>query len=317
MNQYCVGVDIGGTSVKCGIFNINGLLMEKWEVPTRKAEGGKNILPDTAASLKKHLADRGLQDDDIAGIGIGVPGPVEPGGYVHVCVNLGWGASYPAQEMQKLMGGRIRCEVGNDANVAALGEMWQGSGKGSSSMLMVTLGTGVGGGLIQDGHIVTGVHGAGAEIGHFHVMDGEKETCNCGGHGCLEQYASATGIRRVALRHLAAADEGSSLRVFGDRLSAKDVCDAAKAGDAVAASAFAESMRYLGLVLSYVSMTTDPEVFVIGGGVSKAGQYVVDTVQKFYEFYTPLLDRKAKIVLAKLGNDAGIYGSAWLSIMNG
>ena len=207
MNQYVAGIDVGGTTVKCGIFTVTGVLMDKWEVPTRKEEEGKYILPDVADSLKKHLQDKGIELNDLEGIGIGVPGPVEPNGYVRVCVNLGWHDHWPAKEMQELMGGKIRCAAANDANVAALGEMWQGGGKGHSDMLMVTLGTGVGGGLILNGHIVAGVHGAGAEIGHIHVREDEKEQCNCGGHGCLEQVASATGIRREAMRVLAATDE--------------------------------------------------------------------------------------------------------------
>ncbi len=312
MNQYCVGIDIGGTSVKCGLFSINGVLLEKWEVPTRKEEDGKYILPDVAEALQSRLMEKDLKPEDIEGIGIGVPGPVEPNGYVHVCVNLGWKDRYPAKEMRELMGGRIRCAVGNDANVAALGEMWQGGGKGHSDLLMVTLGTGVGGGLIMDKHIVTGVHGAGAEIGHIHVRDEEKEACNCGGHGCLEQVASATGIVREARRILAKSEEKSSMRDYGEALSAKDVCDCAKEGDPLAVETLETSMRYLGIVLAHVSMIADPEIYVIGGGVSRAGQYLIDLIKKYYHAYTPLLVEKPDIVLATLGNDAGIYGSARL-----
>ncbi len=316
MNQYVVGIDVGGTTVKCGIFTITGVLMDKWEVPTRKEEDGRYILPDVAESLKKHMADKNLMLNDIEGIGIGVPGPVEPNGFVHVCVNLGWHDHWPAKEMQELMGGNVRCAAGNDANVAALGEMWQGGGKGHSNMLMVTLGTGVGGGLIMDGHIVAGVHGAGAEIGHIHVRDGEPEQCNCGGHGCLEQVASATGIVREAKRTLDATDADSSMRKFGDALSAKDICDCAKAGDSLAVKSLGTSLRYLALVLSQVSMVADPELFVIGGGVSKAGEYLIDVTKGYYDELTPLLKDKAEITLATLGNDAGIYGSARLVLGN-
>ncbi len=312
MKQYCAGVDVGGTSVKCGIFTTEGVLLEKWEVPTRKEEDGKYILPDVADALKQHLREKGIALSELEGIGIGVPGPVEPNGYVHICVNLGWHDHWPAKEMQELMGGEIHCAVGNDANVAALGEMWQGGGKGHENLLMVTLGTGVGGGLIVDGHILAGVHGAGAEIGHIHVRDGEPEACNCGGHGCLEQVASATGIVREARRNLLASSEDSAMRSFGDALSARDVCDCAKAGDALARKTLETSMHYLGLVMATVSMVADPEVFVIGGGVSKAGSFLIDLVKKQYEALTPLLTKKADIVLATLGNDAGIYGSAKL-----
>lgn len=264
---------------------------------------------------KKKLQEKSIASDEVAGIGIGVPGPVEPTGYVHVCVNLGWTDRWPAKEMAELMGGKIHCAVGNDANVAALGEMWQGGGKGHENILMVTLGTGVGGGLIVDHHIIAGVHGAGAEIGHIHVRDGEKEACNCGGHGCLEQYASATGIVREAKRVLAAEEAtASKMRDFGDALTAKDVCDLAKAGDALAEKSIGISMHYLGLVLADVSMVADPELFVIGGGVSRAGQYLIDLIKKEYEALTPLLNKKADITLATLGNDAGMYGCAKLAM---
>ncbi len=312
MNQYCVGIDVGGTSVKCGIFTTDGILTDKWEVPTRKEEAGRFILPDVADALKKRLDEKGIALTELEGIGIGVPGPVEPSGFVHVCVNLGWHDRWPAREMQELMGGGVKCAVGNDANVAALGEMWQGGGKGHENLLMVTLGTGVGGGLIVDGHIISGVHGAGAEIGHIHVRDDEKTSCNCGGHGCLEQVASATGIVNEAQRNLSASDEASSMRDFGSALSARDVCDCAKAGDPLAMKTIDTSMYYLGLVMATVSMVADPEIYVIGGGVSRAGQFLIDLARKHYDALTPLLNTKADIVLATLGNDAGIYGSARL-----
>ncbi len=317
MGKYCAGIDVGGTSVKCGLFTTAGELLDKWEVPTRREENGKYILSDVAAAIKIKLEEKGIALSELDGAGIGVPGPVEPDGYVHVCVNLGWTNRYPAKELSELLDG-IHCEVGNDANVAALGEMWQGGGRGSRNMMMVTLGTGVGGGLIMDEQIVTGVHGAGAEIGHIHVRDGEHEACNCGGHGCLEQVASATGIAREAKRNLAKTEESSSMRDFGEMLQAKDVCDCAKAGDPLAVKTLETSMRYLGQVLATISMTTDPELYVIGGGVSKAGQYLIDLIEKYYDEYTPLLEqnKKAKITLATLGNDAGIYGCARLVLAN-
>lgn len=314
MNQYCVGIDVGGTSVKCGIFTYNGVLLDKWEVLTRKAEQGKYILPDVAEELKKHLAEKTIAYEDVAGIGIGVPGPVEPDGHVPVAVNLGWKDIYPAKIMRELMGGKIPCAVGNDANVAALGELWQGGGRGFSDMLMVTLGTGVGGGLILNGKIVTGAHGAGAEIGHIHVRDVEGERCACGGMGCLEQVASATGIVKEAERFLRMFRDPSSLRIYGKALTAKIVCEAAKEGDILASTSLECSMRYLGIVLAQVSMIADPEVFVIGGGVSRAGDFLLQIIKKHYEEHTPILNKKAELMLAKLGNDAGIYGCAKLML---
>ena len=248
---------------------------------------------------------------DIAGAGLGVPGPVMPDGSVEVCVNLGWKNVNPQKELSALLDG-IPVKSGNDANVAALGEMWQGGGKGYSDLVMVTLGTGVGGGVILDQKIIAGKHGLGGEIGHIHVRDDEWEHCNCGGVGCLEQVSSATGIAREARRTMAKSDKPSALREFGDNVSAKDVLDAAKAGDEMALEVMKTVSHYLGLALAQVALTVDPEIFVIGGGVSKAGQFLIDMIQKDYDHFTPISENKAKLGLATLGNDAGIYGAARL-----
>ena len=310
MSNYCIGIDIGGTTVKCGLFKSSGDLVDKWEVPTRKEGAGKNILSDVAEALLKKLDEHGLKKTDILGCGLGVPGPVEPNGYVSVCVNLGWRDIYPAREMSALLGGHIPCKVGNDANVAALGEMWMGGGKGHSSIVAVTLGTGVGGGIIIDGKIVSGAHGLGGEIGHMHIREEETEFCNCGGRGCLEQVASATGIAREALRNLKAVDTPSKMREFGDKITAKDVCDCAKEGDKLAIKTMETCCRYLGWDLALISYVVDPEAFVIGGGVSKAGSYLINLIKVYFEQYTQLSMNKPQIVLATLGNDAGIYGCA-------
>ncbi|MCI9178551.1 MAG: ROK family glucokinase [Lachnospiraceae bacterium] len=310
MEKKCIGIDVGGTTVKIGIFGIDGSLLEKWEVPTRKEENGKYILSDVAASIQEKLREQNISIEDVEGAGIGVPGPVMPDGYVEVCVNLGWRDKNPQEELQKLLG--VPVFSGNDANVAALGEMWQGGGKGYKDIVMVTLGTGVGGGVILNEKIISGKHGLGGEIGHIHVRDEEKEYCNCGGQGCLEQVASATGIAREARRVLAARKEESSMRAFGDEITAKDVLDCAKAGDELAGAVMETVSRYLGLVLAQVALTIDPEAFVIGGGVSKAGPFLLEGIQKYYDKYTAISVNKAIITLAKLGNDAGIYGSARL-----
>lgn len=203
MSLKCIGIDIGGTSVKLGIFEEDGTLVKKWEIPTRKEENGTYILGDIAASIRRTAKESGLELSDFSGAGMGFPGPVLPDGHCEVCVNLGWKAGNPQQELSRLLDG-MTVKSGNDANVAALGEMWQGGGKGYKNLVMVTLGTGVGGGIILNEKIWTGEQGVGGEIGHIHVMEGEKEACNCGGHGCLEQVASATGIARTARRMLAA-----------------------------------------------------------------------------------------------------------------
>ena len=311
MCKKCIGVDIGGTSVKLGLFETTGKLLFKWEIPTRKEDGGKYILEDVAVSIREVLRERLIHLEDVAGIGLGVPGPVMPDGSVAVCVNLGWKNMNPQKQLSELLDGAY-VKSGNDANVAALGEMWQGGGMGFSDIVMVTLGTGVGGGVIIDEKIISGKSGLAGEIGHIHIRDEETEPCNCGGVGCVEQVASATGIAREARRKMAASTEDSAMRQFGDEITAKDVLDAAKAGDQLALEVMDTVGHYLGLMMAQVAMTIDPQMFVIGGGVSKAGQFLIDVIKKHYDAFTPLSSQKAVIGLAKLGNDAGIYGAARL-----
>ena len=311
MGKKCIGIDVGGTTVKVGMFELDGTLVKKWEVPTRKEENGKYILPDVAASIRKVLNEQNISLNEVAGAGLGIPGPVLPNGFVEVCVNLGWREMNPQEILSGLLDG-MTVKTGNDANVAALGEMWQGGGKGYHDIVMVTLGTGVGGGVIIDEKIIPGRHVLGGEIGHMRIREGEKEQCNCKGYGCVEQIASATGIAREARRMMKQSGEDSAMRKFGDRISAKNVLDCAKAGDKLAMEVMETVSYYLGWALAIVSMTVDPEVFVIGGGVSKAGTFLTDMIRKYYEEYTPISENKAGIELATLGNDAGIYGAARL-----
>ncbi len=308
MKKYCFGIDVGGTTVKMGLFTTEGELLDKWEIPTRKEDGGAYILNDVAASVEAKLAEKNIAKDDVAGAGIGVPGPTLDTGYVSVCVNLGWKDKNPANELSELLS--IPVKAGNDANVAALGEMWKGGGEGYLDVVLLTLGTGVGGGIIINGEIAPSHRGVGGELGHITVNPDEEATCNCGNHGCLEQYASATGVVRIAKKLLAASKEESSLRTL-ETVTAKDVFDAAKAGDHLAVEAVEVLGKYLGLVVANVALTVDPDVFVIGGGVSKAGQVLIDVITKYYHKFAKIIgDNKAKVVLAKLGNDAGIYGAA-------
>ena len=308
MKKYCFGIDVGGTTVKMGLFTTEGELLDKWEIPTRKEDGGAYILNDVAASVEAKLAEKNIEKDDVAGAGIGVPGPTLDTGYVSICVNLGWKDKNPANELSELLS--IPVKAGNDANVAALGEMWKGGGEGYLDVVLLTLGTGVGGGIIINGEIAPSHRGVGGELGHITVNPDEEATCNCGNHGCLEQYASATGVVRIAKKLLAASKEESSLRTL-ETVTAKDVFDAAKAGDHLAVKAVEVLGKYLGLVVANVALTVDPDVFVIGGGVSKAGQVLIDVITKYYHKFAKIIgDNKAKVVLAKLGNDAGIYGAA-------
>lgn len=308
MKKYCFGIDVGGTTVKMGLFTTEGELLDKWEIPTRKEDGGAYILNDVAASVEAKLAEKNIAKEDVAGAGIGVPGPTLDTGYVSICVNLGWKDKNPANELSELLS--IPVKAGNDANVAALGEMWKGGGEGYLDVVLLTLGTGVGGGIIINGEIAPSHRGVGGELGHITVNPDEEATCNCGNRGCLEQYASATGVVRIAKKLLAASKEESSLRTL-ETVTAKDVFDAAKAGDHLAVEAVEVLGKYLGLVVANVALTVDPDVFVIGGGVSKAGQVLIDVITKYYHKFAKIIgDNKAKVVLAKLGNDAGIYGAA-------
>lgn len=305
MKKYAFGVDVGGTTCKIGFFETNGTLLDKWEIKTNTANNGESILSDVAHAVDNKLAQEGISKDDVQGIGLGVPGPVNSNGVVSGCVNLGWGVLNVEEELGKLTG--LKIKAGNDANVAALGEMWQGGGKGHQDVVMVTLGTGVGGGVIVNGKMVAGFHGAGGEIGHITVSDDEIEACNCGSYGCLEQYTSATGIVRVTKRKLAKSNEETTLRKY-ENLTAKDVFDEAKAGDAVALDLVDEVCGILGKALSNIACVVDPEVIVIGGGVSKAGDILIDTIQKYFVETAFHACRETVFSLAGLGNDAGMYG---------
>lgn len=310
MKKYLFGVDLGGTTVKQGIFTTEGKLLYKWEIPTRTEDGGVNILSDIAASCKATAAEKGYDLAEFEGLGIGIPGAVRKDGSCPGCVNLGWGNKEVKKELEELTG--LYCAVGNDANVAALGEMWKGAGEGIRDMVMVTLGTGVGGGVIVDGKLVTGAHGYGAEIGHLRVNMHEKTNrCNCGKYGCLEQYCSATGIANEAKKALAASDVASVLRNV-ENITAKDVFDAAKASDAFAISQVELFGRRLARGLSLIAGVTDPAVFVIGGGVSKAGTIITDVVKRYYSEFVYGEQNNVEFVIAKLGNDAGIFGCAQL-----
>lgn len=310
MKKYALGVDIGGTAVKIGLFRSNGDFVESWEIPTRTEEEGRHILADIAESIQLHLQKSKISTLDIEGIGMGVPGPAGADGTVYKCVNLGWGVFNVEQVMYGLTG--LKVKVGNDANVAALGEMWQGGGKGYKNIVMVTLGTGVGGGVIVNGSILSGTNGAAGEIGHIPMFDDETESCGCGKKGCLEQYGSATGIVRTAKKYLEANPGISSELRNLDDVTCKDIFDAAKRNDPAALSVLDRTAGILGKGLAMISCVVDCEVFVIGGGVSKAGTILIDAVAKHYQEYAFHASRGTRLELATLGNNAGIYGGAKL-----
>ncbi len=303
------GIDIGGTTVKMGYFDNEGTLIDKWEIPTRKENGGENILPDVVKAMEEKLAAEGVAKTELVGVGVGVPGPVFADGTVNKCVNLGWDVFNVSDKVRELMGlPELKVCVGNDANVAALGESFKGSGAGYKDLVMVTLGTGVGGGIILGGNILTGTTGGAGEIGHMPVGLNETESCGCGKKGCLEQYASATGIVKVAKRMLAANDTATPLRDM-DTFTAKDVMDLAKSGDEFAVAVIEQLGEYLGKAIAHIACVVNPSAIVIGGGVSKAGQYLVDMIEKHFKIYAfgPCSD--VKFVIASLGNDAGIFGA--------
>ncbi len=308
MGQFCFGVDVGGTSIKLGLFNNNGNIIDKWEIPTRTIDQGCHILSDIRKSVERKIEERELLMGDCVGVGVGVPGPVGQDGTVYTAVNLGWGKINVNKELGTSLG--LPVKTANDANVAALGEMWQGGAKGHRNIVLATLGTGVGGGIIIDGKIVSGSRGAGGEIGHMHVKDEEKIPCNCGNKGCLEQYASATGIVRLAKEMLEQSKENSVLA--GRKISAKTVFDGVKQKDTLAIMVVEKFGEYLGKALAQIASVCDPEIFVLGGGVSKAGNILIEYVSKYYKKYAFDTCRNAEFALAKLENDAGIYGSAKL-----
>ncbi len=309
MRPYAIGMDIGGTTVKLGLFDAQAQLLDRWEIPTHTQDNGVHVLPDAVNSIRNRLAQKGLNRCQVAGIGVGVPGPVDENGVVNKCVNLGWGVFSVKEELARLLPEVPRIAVGNDANVATLGELWMGGGKGHTGAVMLTLGTGVGGGVVIDGKLLPGANGAAGEVGHMTVELQETAVCSCGKCGCLEQYASANGIVFLVKRMLAQSDIPTPLRNMSG-FSAKDICDLARNGDKMAGLILDRCGQYLGLAMSYIACALDPQVFLIGGGMSRAGDVLIQAIETHYRRFAFHPSAQTPIVLAKLGNDAGIYGCA-------
>ena len=312
MNDYLVGVDIGGTMIKIGCFNTDGVLIKKWSFPTRTIDNGERILNDVAISIDSNLNEEHITIENVMGIGIGVPGPIIKDSIVNKCVNLGWGIKDVAAELSSLINIR-NIKVANDANAAALGEAWKGAGEGKHSAVLITIGTGIGAGVIIDESIVSGAFGSAGEIGHIIVNEDETVACTCGNKGCLEQYASATGVVRACKNILALTDTQSVLRDVPD-ISCKEIFDAARNNDPLAVKIVDDVCRNIGKVLSYVSAVVNPEIFIIGGGVSKAGSILLNGIQGYFRHYAFHASRRTRFRLAELGNDAGIYGLARLAM---
>ena len=313
MKEFVFGVDIGGTTVKLGLFTTDGTLLDKWEIPTRTENGGSAVLPDVARSIEDKLTEKNIAPEQVEGIGVGVPGPVDSDSTVHKCINLGWGVFNVKQRMNEQLPAIPNVAAGYAANVATLGELWQGGGKGYDSAVMFTLGTGVGGGVVVDGKIVAGKNGGAGEVGHMTVNPEETVPCNCGKCGCLEQYASANGIVRMAKIMLTECSTPSALRSM-DSFTSKDICDLAREGEEMAVSVVDRFGDYLGRAMSFIGCTTDPDVFIIGGGMSRAGAVIIDAITKYYRKYVFHVSANTPIAIAELGNDAGIYGCARMVI---
>lgn len=309
--KYGFGVDLGGTTVKIAYFDETGKMLENWEIPTVTANAGSQILPDIAASIQEYREKNAIADADLLGVGIGVPGPVSGKGIVNRCVNLGWGVFNISDELSKLTG--LPVKAGNDANVAALGEFWKGGGQGYSNMVLVTLGTGVGGGIVIEGQLLHGSTGSGAEIGHMVLNRDETAVCGCGKRGCVEQYCSATGIVRLATLALTASSEESCLRAL-EKITCKDIFDAGKAGDKLAEKVLNQYYAYMGEFLANVCNVVNPEVVVLGGGVSKAGAVLLEGVRPYFSKCVFHAAAKVDFALAVLGNDAGAYGAFKLAL---
>lgn len=307
---YCFGVDIGGTTIKLGLFSQKDGFLEKWEIPTKKGKDPKPVMIDIAQAIEKCLEKNKVRKEEVMGIGMAAPGPVTEDGFLRGAVNIGWGDVLLGEEAQNIIG-ISPVLIGNDARLAALGEYTFGAGKEVSSILMITLGTGVGGGVVLDGKILAGKTGTAGEIGHMTMNPFETQCCNCGKKGCLEQYASATGMVRMAEEFLRKSNTSSALRQL-DIITAKDIWDEAQKGDKMALDIAEYVSRLLGMAIANACYMIDPEMVVIGGGVSQAGQFLLDMVQKAYAENVFLHCRERKFALAKLYNDAGIYGGVAL-----
>ena len=314
MKEYAFGIDLGGTTAKIGLFTTSGALLEKWEVATDTSNAGEHILENLAAAVLGKMKEQSIQPEQVEGVGIGVPGPVLDSSIVPiVCANLGgWGERNVSAQLSGLLDG-LKVLVGNDANVAALGEIWMGDAKGAKNAVMVTLGTGVGGGVVVNGKVIDGVHGAGGEIGHITVNRHETAVCGCGKRGCLEQYSSATGVVRC-MKKLLDENPDTPCVLRGTEFAAKDVFDAARNGDALAAREVDEMSDTLGMALANIASTVDPEAFLVGGGVARAGDVLFAPLNKHFQEYAFKSCRETPIKQASLGNDAGIYGAVRLIV---
>ncbi|GLX71303.1 ROK family glucokinase [Paenibacillus glycanilyticus] len=306
-----VGVDVGGTAIKVGICNVEGELLHTYEGPTETSKGTDTILHNIAQYVRNIVAESPFAWEQVEGVGIGIAGFLDiPNGIVKYSANLPLVNVHLKSFLEQEL--KVKILVNNDANVAALGEAWAGAGKGVDNCVCYTLGTGVGGGIIIGGKIVEGFAGMAGELGHIAIVpDLEAIQCGCGKMGCLETVSSATGIIRMAKDAVERGDRTTLATV--EDIMAKDVIDAAKAGDEVAARIVSRAAYYLGKSMALMAVVLNPECFIIGGGVSKAGDFLFDQIREVFSKYTQKEAQEGvKIVAATLGNNAGVVGAAGL-----
>lgn len=308
MKPYAFGVDLGGNAIKIGLFQTTGNLVEKWTIPARLEDHGSHLLADVVDAIRAKMAERSLTWDVVEGVGMGVPGPVDQDGTVMRCVNLGWDILNVPQAVRELEPAIEKLKVANDVNAATLGEMWQGGAQWNNSAVMVTLGVGIGSGIVVDNKVFVGSTGAAGEIGHMCVNPKETERCTCGNYGCLEQYCSDTGLVRTAQAVLEERPEEPSLLRDGE-ITPKAICQAAKKGDAAATEVLDRFGQLMGQALTAVACTVNPQVFVIGGQMAQAGMAILKPIETYFRRYAFHAFRNTPFVLAELGEDAGIYGS--------
>lgn len=316
MDKKLLGIDLGGTTVKFAILTQNGEIQQKWSIDTNILDEGTHIVPDIVESINHHLALYEMKPEQFIGIGMGTPGSVDiTEGTVIGAYNLNWKTLQPVKDLIE-KGTGIPFFIDNDANVAALGERWKGAGENDPDVVFVTLGTGVGGGIVMNGQLLHGVAGCAGEIGHI-TVDPEGFECTCGKRGCLETVASATGVVRVARQLAEEYAGGSELKARldnGEDITSKDVFELAAQNDDLALRVVDKVTFYLGLACGNIGNTLNPSAIIIGGGVSAAGEFLRSRVEAYFEQFTfPQVRNSTKIKLAELGNEAGVIGAASLA----
>ena len=308
--QLYVGIDVGGTTVKEGLFTAAGELLDKVAVPTPPLTDEHGYAAVTGG-IRQLLANARLEVDVLRGIGLAVPCPVPDDGVIKMAANVDLDFPGLTKALKDAFpNAAVRFE--NDANAAALGEVWQGAASGKKSMVFITLGTGVGGGVVIDGHIVGGVNGAGGEIGHMNLNPAEDRVCGCGRRGCLEQYSSATGV--VSNYRMACAKRGQDPAELLGPSDSRTVFDLCRAGDPAAVDAMEVMTEYLGRAMSILAAVVDPESFVLGGGTSNSADLFMESLVKYYQLYAIDPVRDTPIEIASLGNDAGIIGAGYVAL---